>query len=158
MKKTDMKPTANFAFTPDDLSEEQAALFDYWNKIKDGRRMPARADFNPIDLPKIIPFLSLEDVSYDPVRFQIRLVGGETLSARNSKGKFLDEIPGTEYIVNMLKEMVERKEPYYYISNINWDERSYKTYSSLVVPFSDDGERVTLAMGCHHTLSINKHD
>jgi hypothetical protein len=47
---------------------------------------------------------------------------------------------------------------YYYISNINWDERSYKAYSSLVVPFSDDGNRVTLAMGCHHTLSINKHD
>ncbi len=85
MKKTDMKPKANFAFTPDDLSEEQAALYDYWNKIRGSRKMPARADFDPIDLPKIIPFLSLEDVLYDPVRFQIRLVGGETLSARNSK-------------------------------------------------------------------------
>lgn len=120
--------------------------------------MPSRDDFDPIDLPKIIPFLSLEDVRHDPLRFQVRLVGGETSSARNAKGKFLDQIEGTEDVIEMLTQMVERREPYHYISNITWDERNYRTYSSLVVPFSDQGDKVTLSMACHHTLSIDKYD
>ncbi len=158
MKNEHEKPVANFGFKPEDLSEEQAALLDYWKRIKGERLMPKRDDFDPIDLPKVIPFLSLEDVLYDPIRFRVRLVGGETSSARNSKGKFLDEFEGTEEIIAMLKQMLERKAPYYYVSAINWDERSYKTYSSLIVPFSEDGERVTLAMACHHTLGITKYD
>lgn len=158
MGNSDTTPIANFDFTLDDLSEEQAALLSYWRQAKGQRLMPKRADFDPVDLPKVIPYLSLEDVTYDPVRFQVRLVGGATSSARNSKGKYLDEFPGTEDVIDMLKQMLKRKQPYHYISNINWDDRSYKTYSSLVVPFSNDGDKVTLAMACHHTLAITKYD
>lgn len=158
MGQTKKTPIANFDFTLDDLSKEQVEFFSYWNKIRGDRLMPVRTDFDPAGLPRIIPYLSLEDVIYDPVRFQVRLVGGKTASARNSKGKFLDEIPGTEDIIDMLTQMVERKKPYHYISNVNWDERKYKNYSSFVVPFSDGNERVTLAMACHHTLAVSKSD
>lgn len=151
------KPTANFDFSQDDLSEEQKMLHKYWLETKGDRLMPARSDFNPADLARVVSYLSLEDVTYDPIRFQVRLVGGQTLSARNSKGQFLDEIEGTEDVIHMLKEMVERKEPYYYVSNVTWDNREYKTYSSLIVPYSDDGVRVTMAMACHHTLGITKY-
>jgi len=151
------KPTANFDFSQDDLSKEQKLFYEYWLKIKGDRQMPARSDFDPVDLPRVIPYLSLEDVTHDPTRFQVRLVGGQTSSARNSKGQYLDEIKGTEDIIHMLKQMVDRKEPYYYISNITWDDRRYKTYSSLIVPYSDDGERVTLAMACHHTLGLTRY-
>ena len=158
MNETDIKPVANFDFSIDELSKEQRLFYEYWLDIKGDRIMPARADFDPADLPKVLPLLSLEDVTYDPVRFQVRLVGSKTSSARDAKGQYLDEIPGTEDILAMLNQMVERKQPYSYTSNIKWDERSYKTYSSLIVPFSEDGERVTLAMACHHTLAINKYD
>ncbi len=157
MKIEHEKPVANFYFSQDDLSNEQKIFYDYWIKIKGDRLMPARSDFDPVDRPRIVPYLSLEDVTYDPIRFQVRLVGGQTSSARDSKGQFLDKIEGTEDIIHMLKQMVERKEPYHYISNITWDDRTYKTYSSLIVPYSDDGDRVTLAMACHHTLKITKY-
>jgi hypothetical protein len=151
------KPIANFDFSVEDLSHEQKVFYDYWLELKRDRLMPMRADFNPMKHPRIAAFLSLEDVTYDPVRFQVRLVGGGTSSKRASKGEYLDEIPGTNYIVKMLKQMVERKAPYFYASKINWDERNFKNYSSLIVPFSDDGERVTLCMACHHTLGISKY-
>ena len=159
MNDLDIKPVANFNFTIDDLSsEEQVAFYQHWLELKGDKVMPARSDFDPINVPKLLPFLSLEDVEHDPVRFQVRLVGTKTSSLQTAKGLYLDEIDGTEEIVIMLKEMVRRKEPYFYISNVKWDERRYKTYSSLIVPFSDDGERVTLAMACHCTISINKYE
>ena len=151
-------PVANFDFTIDDLSSiAQTELYTYWLKIKADKLMPSRDDFAPTDLPKILPFISMENVVYDPVRFQIRLVGTQTSSLRNSVGMFLDDIPGTEHIISMLKEMVELKKPYFYTSNINWDERKYKTYSSLILPFSEDGENVTLCMACHHSLGVSRY-
>lgn len=158
MNREAVPPVANFNFLVDDLSSpEQKELYAYWIRIKADKLMPMRADFNPSDLPKVLPLISMENVIYDPVRFQVRLTGSQTSSLQNSNGKYLDEIPGTEHIVKMLKEMVELKKPYFYESNINWDEKSYKTYSSLIVPFSEDGDNVTLCMACHHALGISKY-
>ena len=159
MSDLDIKPVANFNFTVDDLSsDEQKIFYQHWLDLKGDRKMPARSDFDPINVPKLLPFLSLEDVHHDPVRFQVRLIGTKTSSLQTAKGLFIDEIEGTKEILVMLEEMVKRQEPYFYISNVKWDDRRYKTYSSLVVPFSEDGERVTLSMACHCTISINKYE
>ncbi len=124
MNEHDIKPVANFDFTVHDLSsEEQKTLYKHWLDLKGDRLMPARADFDPVNVPKVLPYLSLEDVHYDPIRFQVRLVGTKTSSLQSSKGLFIDEVDGTEEIVEMLKEMVKRKEPYFYITNIKWNER-----------------------------------
>lgn len=149
-------PVANFDFNIDDLSNEQKELYHYWVTLKGSRLMPTRAEFNPADVVKVLPFISMENVSYNPVRFQVRLVGTKTLSLQNSIGTYLDEIVGTDEIIDMLKEMVSLKKPYIYSSDVKWNDRSFKTYSSLIVPFSEDGENVTLAMACHHTLATTK--
>jgi len=151
-------PVANFDFDINDLSEEQNELFQYWITLKGSRLMPTRADFNPANVVKVLPYISMEDVSYDPVRFQIRLVGTKTLSLQNSVGMYLDEIARTEEIIDMLMEMITLKKPYTYSSDVKWNKRSYKTYSSLILPFSEDGENVTLTMACHHTLATTKFD
>lgn len=151
------KPVANFDFTIDDLSEEQKVMLNYWKTLKGERVMPTRREFNPGDVVKVLPYISMENVSYNPVRFRVRLVGTKTLSLQNSVGMYLDDIDGTDEIIDMLKEMVSLKKPYLYSSDIKWDDRRFKTYSSLIVPFSEDGENVTLAMACHHTLAINKY-
>ena len=150
------EPVANFDFDINDLSKEQKELYRYWQTLKGSRLMPKKEEFNPADVVKVLPFISLEDVTYNPIRFQVRLVGTRTLSLQNSVGTYLDEIDGTEEIIDMLKEMVSLKKPYTYTSDIKWDDRRYKTYSSLIVPFSEDGDNVTLAMACHHTLATTK--
>ena len=152
-----IKPIANFDFGVDDLySPEQKELYQYWLDKKGDRVMPSKVDFDPIDVPRILAFISMENVTHDPLRFEVRLTGSKTSSLEDSKGQFIDEINVTEEILIMLTQMGELKKPYIYTSKINWDKRKYKTYSSLVLPFSDDGINVNLSMSCHHTLKITE--
>lgn len=51
------------------------ALHAYWTAIRGQRRFPARADFDPIDIPDLLPYLSLVDVRPNGPRFVYRLAG-----------------------------------------------------------------------------------
>lgn len=53
-----------------------AAGFQYWNRCRRGRKMPARCDLDPlIDIPALVPNVMLFDVQRDPLDFRWRLIG-----------------------------------------------------------------------------------
>jgi hypothetical protein len=53
-----------------------AAGFNYWNQKRGNRRVPPRADFDPvIEIPKLLPHIILLDVQLQPMDFRFRLVG-----------------------------------------------------------------------------------
>tara|TARA_E500000305_G_scaffold106710_1_gene105704 strand:- start:3977 stop:4483 length:507 start_codon:yes stop_codon:yes gene_type:complete len=66
---------------------------EYWMSIHPGDRLPSRADFDPIDIPGLLPHLVLVDVTPDPIRFMVRLQGTDVTRAMRSelKGSYLDE-------------------------------------------------------------------
>lgn len=57
------------------LHPKLEALLDYWQKIRGGRKMPRRADVDPIDIPALLPHVVLVQVGEKPCRFFIRLAG-----------------------------------------------------------------------------------
>ena len=66
---------------------------EYWQSLRGPRRMPARKDLNPADIPRLLPKLMLADVGrvdagtdFPPIRF--RLVGTEVV------GRFGYELTG----------------------------------------------------------------
>lgn len=54
---------------------EQRALFDYWQDIAPGRTLPARADFDPLKVPHLLPQLGLIDLRDGLDRAHFRLAG-----------------------------------------------------------------------------------
>lgn len=66
---------------------------EYWMSIHPGDRLPSRADFDPIDIPSLLPHLVLVDVTPDPIRFMVRLQGTDVTRAmrRELRGRYLDE-------------------------------------------------------------------
>ena len=54
---------------------EQGVLFDYWQDIADGRSLPARAQFDPLKVPHLLPNLALIDLREGIDRGQFRLAG-----------------------------------------------------------------------------------
>lgn len=78
-----------YQFDPDDpagLARGMAALdmqsplviagFHYWDSRRRGKKMPARADIDPlIDIPTLAPNIMLFDVRHDPLDFRWRLLG-----------------------------------------------------------------------------------
>src|ERR1044072_4742557 len=66
-----------------------AQAYAYWDSKRRGRRMPARADLDPTEMPRLLPHLALLDIERSPLRFRYRLVGSHIDDVRREHGKNL---------------------------------------------------------------------
>lgn len=124
-------------------------LFDYWGSKRGTRKMPSRADIDPLELGFIIGNVILVDViEGDPPRFRIRL-HGTNLTERvgyELTGKLLDELPQIEFrelsrlsftkVSNTGKPLQARRDRIL-------DERP-RRYETIILPLSSDGTRVDM--------------
>jgi len=57
--------------------------------------MPSRADFDPVDIPRLLASTALVDVLRDPLDFRFRLLGTaiDNITSRNMRGVRFSEIP-----------------------------------------------------------------
>ncbi|MCC7046755.1 MAG: PAS domain-containing protein [Alphaproteobacteria bacterium] len=67
----------------------------YWQRIAGGRRMPARKDLDPLDIPELLPHIMLKDVQREPLDFRYRLVGSMVRlhSSADYTGECMSRIP-----------------------------------------------------------------
>jgi hypothetical protein len=64
----------------------------YWLARRGERRFPRRADIEPTDIPHLLPGIMLLDVTYDPLDFEYRLIGGDIVARSGLlKGKRVRE-------------------------------------------------------------------
>ena len=66
--------SVNIAFRAQLVVPEQRQLYDYWLS-RAGQGLPTRADINPSHIPRLLPFISLIDVSPSLEGSRIRLAG-----------------------------------------------------------------------------------
>lgn len=83
-------------------------LLDYWDRCRNGRPMPARADINPAEIPALLPYLGLLDVLPTAPRFRHRLIGTAVVAyfGRDATGLFVDEAsygPVTQSILDFFE-------------------------------------------------------
>ena len=123
----------------------------YWRQKTVGRTMPARADIDPIEIPKLLPDVMLVDVLPEG-RYRYRLIGTENSQAHgvNATGRYLDEIlPGPEYkahVLGLYDECVIARRALYseclFIRPRGYaPERHTKV---LFMPLADDSGRVNM--------------
>lgn len=126
-------------------------LYEYWCERRRGRRFPARADVDPLDLSFLLGNLILADVvEGDPPAFYIRL-HGTNLAERSGyelTGKMLTDLPVGEYralAVESFTQVAKTGEPVHGHRNRVLDGR-LRQYEALILPLSKDGERVDMLM------------
>lgn len=125
-------------------------LVAYWSGICGRRRMPARADFDPLDVRYALGYISLIEVHRDPLRFYFRLDGTKQvdLFGVDCTGRYLDEAMPPDHVTlaaASYSEAVARAEPLYHRRLIAFHERQIE-YEVVILPFSNAGERVDLLM------------
>ena len=85
----------------EELPNPLGPLFDYWNTLRGERTLPRRGDFDPTDIPRLLPHLILAEVlrsgadgEVDDFRF--RLIGTHVDARMNQRytGQRLSQIPG----------------------------------------------------------------
>jgi hypothetical protein len=74
------------------LGANVAGLFKYWRSLNDGRA-PARAQFDPMAIPTLLPPIYLVEFEPDPFRVRYRLTGtkADEWNGFNITGRYIDE-------------------------------------------------------------------
>ena len=126
-----------------------AEALAYWQRKCAGRAMPARADIDPVEIPKLLPHVMLVDV-LGPGRYRYRLIGTENAAEHgiNATGLDLENVLAEPdyraHVLALYDECVARRRPLYSESvflspQTQLVERHTKV---LFMPLSDDGENV----------------
>ncbi len=125
-------------------------VLDYWQRRCGRRFAPSRADVDPLDLVRVLPRTMLADVLSDPLRFRYRL-SGTTISGIHGKeltGRAPLDLEPVEYgrmIDRHYLQCVTERRPLLHLIVLDLTHRT-RAYARLLLPLSDDGERVTMLM------------
>lgn len=131
------------------------AVYDFYVARRGARAMPARADIDPVDMPRAaLPYLVLLDVIDGGARFRWRLTGTEVVNrfGRDATGRYGEEVLSGEYLVfltSLVQHVCRCRLPVYSHSVFRWDEGRTMRTSRLYLPLGDDETGVTQILGAH---------
>jgi hypothetical protein len=126
-------------------------LYADWAARRRARSMPARDDFDPLDLKYALGKLLLVDVLYRPLQFRFRLIGTELVDRAgfDLTGKSLDAYPNPEFRALMRQHytaVVETRRPLRSVeTNLVLDGR-VRRYEALLLPLAADCETVDMLL------------
>jgi hypothetical protein len=130
-----------------------AALHRYWAALRRDRLMPSRADFDPAQIPKLLPYVILFNVEGRGGPYIVRLVGEEVqrFVGRNTTG-----LPAGSFMppsaaatmIGILDAVATGRAPRFRAGKAHWHEdKSYRDFEACFLPLSSDGETVNIILG-----------
>ncbi len=125
-------------------------ILDLWNDKRAGRALPAREDFDPIEMPYALGYLSLFDVEEAPRRFWCRLDGTRQveLFGIDCTGRYLDACFSADYAAlahASFSAVVDQARPLYHLRQVPYGGRLIR-YEVAMLPLSRGCERVDMLM------------
>ena len=126
-------------------------LYEYWLEKRGDRKMPSRADLDPVDIRFVIGDIVLADVIDEtPPRFRIRVHGTNLVERVNFEltGKMLDEMPAPEFrdlVTKSFRKVTRTAEPLHVLAERMLDDRMQR-YEAIILPLSSDGRKVDRLM------------
>ena len=114
--------------------------------------MPARRDIDPIEMRQWLGNLLLVDFPPDPLQYRIRLDGVNLVQFYNSsrEGKGVEVLTSEEerrIVLPQYISVLENKQPAYYESEFVTSEGIVTSQRKLLLPLSEDGQRVNMVLG-----------
>jgi hypothetical protein len=131
-----------------------AQLHAYWRSIcPDARTLPGRQHFEPLMVPRLLPWIWLIDVSHDPLRFRYRLIGTIHVDACgwNQTGLYLDQVHprfiGSSAYPQFCA-VAERGDLAFYAGAPTYViKKDYISIERLIMPLARDGTVVDMLLG-----------
>lgn len=121
---------------------------EYWRAKANGRVMPDRVDLNPAEVPDLLPWIVLWDVT--PDGYRIRLAGTAICEAhgREIKGSDFEALHGNgaATIKPEYDFVVRARAPHYAERTMWWNHRSYRAYRRVLLPYTNGGSDCAIIM------------
>lgn len=146
---------------PDQWQERHRALFDYWHSIAPGENslLPGRRHFDPLAVPRLLPYLILYDVERQPrLRLRFRLVGtmvGQWIGTELT-GYYTDEVSDVSELMQVLAPAIEQGQGVWR----RWPRllrsaESFSVMEALLLPLAEDGRQVDMLVGLYQAGDID---
>lgn len=121
----------------------------YWRSKLAGRAMPSRRDLDPVDMPRLLPYVMLMDVLVGPLDFRYRLIGTEARSIlkHDYTGIRFSELPGKgkgSIVWDNCEQVVATGAPYSRNVPYVGPERYVRGCENLLMPLSENGIDVNM--------------
>ena len=132
-----------------------AELHSYWSARRRGRKVPARADIDPVDIPQLLPHLTLTEMvpaqTARGFRIRYRLAGTEIESHFGCPltNRYLDELvagPFVDFAMDLHERVRTEKAPAYTEVLFGSDGTDPLRVKRLMLPLSENGEVVNLML------------
>lgn len=142
--------------------EEQRDLFDYWTaKCAAGKRAPARADIDPVDIPRLLPSVSLIETGASLQDAQYRLAGTRLrdLFGREATGQAMIDLIGAgkqDYWQVVYDRVVGQVSPACGVCPCPAETAAPSVHFWMRLPLIDDSGKVTLMLGHDWLLEESK--
>lgn len=173
-----MPPPANDPGSPDPKSDDPwalppgadvdpafARLHAYWRSKCRGERLPARADIDPLEIPReLLPDIALLEIERhgDRHRYRLRLFGSglEVMTSDGSSGtgRYYDELvdqPGLyDKLDAVLQAMAAGRRPVYFPAPSGAADRGFLWFGRLALPLATDGRQVDMVLALVRPLPI----
>lgn len=133
--------------------DTQQKLLDYWLVKKGDKLAPTRKEMEVLDFPRLWGSILVYNVVNDPLDFQVCYAGGRMVEywEKDYTGYLLSEML-TGPIKDKIKSQFEKAAitAEYSIEELDssWTGKDYFKYTRLMLPVSDDGERVNKLFAC----------
>ncbi len=126
-------------------------LYDYWKSRCSGRRCPARADLDPVDIPRLLPHILLVDTQPGADAFRVRLAGTEVVRWCGCEitGRELQDLPNSEImeIFEEYRQTALNQEPRLSQGPLKNAFGTHKNVQRLLLPLSTDGATADMIIG-----------
>ena len=125
---------------------------EYWQRTRGDRRMPARRDIDPLEIPDLLPNIVLVDVESEPLDFRYRLIG-TAITARLSRdytGTCFSSLPHQQPGSRVWEtgvRIVAEKEPIFSDIPYVGPDRWVRGYGDLYMPLSENDADVNMIFG-----------
>lgn len=123
----------------------------HWHRLRGGRRLPLRAEFDPSEVPALLPYVIVVDVLHDPPDFQYRLLGTaiDRVLGGGYRGKRYSELtftkPGTALWDEHWRVVAEQAPLRSTVAYLGTD-RAIQKADYVAMPFSDAGQSVDMLL------------
>ena len=135
-------------------------LFAYWASRRQGARLPGRRDLAPGDIKRLLPTISLMDVSCDPLDFRVRLAGTALYDVygREITGRRLSEIYNTAAADYWRSELIQvaAGKPAVGVHNLAWRGASHLSILWLRLPLAANGTDVDMILGYDAVIGLGQ--
>lgn len=135
-------------------------LYSYWSSLRHGGRLPGRRDIDPGDFKRLLPTVSLIDVTREPLDFRIRLAGTGLYSVygREITGKMLSEVynsAAADYWRAELAKVVQDRRPSVGVHNLSWRGARHLSVLWMRLPLASNGTDVDMILGYDALVGMN---